>query len=323
MGNLCGKEQKEAPPKGERVNPAPVAARAAPAPAAAVGGSAPAPAPGAAAKAPKQKVAPATTTTTTTSTAGASSSSSSSSGPTTKSIKVDKELHKYIIGTKGATIKEIRDATGTTIDVGQDGGDNVSVSGPSERAVDDAIARIQDVTSQHKTQAQRDQEHKQMRDAHEAESQRTDAMYQKYQAEIDQYEKRRQDLSAEADKEYNAGNKDRARELREEAKKQLTLRDEAQTKASRAIFNDKNSKLDPFTVDLHGLQTKYALEFMDERMDSLRKQGNKGKQFTIITGAGNHSDENGPKIKPLIQKTLKERNIAFEEVNNGSITCTL
>eukprot|EP01132_Coremiostelium_polycephalum_P000807 gene807-1003_t len=249
---------------------------------------------------------------------------SKEAGKVVKTIEVEKELHKYVIGTKGVTIKEIKESTNTTIDIPQEESDTITVTGADEADVDRALEMIKKIKGEHKTQAQKEKEYQDMRDEHEKETQRTEALYQKYQAEVDKHAQKRSELFAEAEKEYEAGNKDRARELREEAKNQTTLMEEAQNKAAREIFNDKNSKLDKFTIDLHGLQTKNALELMEERMQELQKDSsNKGKTFTIITGAGNHSDENGPKIKPLIHNTFKEKGIEFQEVNNGSISCTL
>ncbi|EGG18224.1 small MutS related family protein [Cavenderia fasciculata] len=275
--------------------------------------------------------APTTTTTTTTSTAPVQqptahhtqdTGASSSSGQVTKTVVVDRELHKYIIGTKGATVKDIKDKTGATAIDLPDSGDKVSVSGTPD-ACDRAIAMINDIKGQHKTQSQKDQDHKDLKDEHEKESQRTDALYKKYQAEVDKLADERTKLNAEADAAFESGDKGKGHELKERAKQLTVQMEQANKKASREIFADKNKNLDKFTVDLHGLKTKDALELMDERMEELKKDSsNKGKSFTVITGAGNHSDENGPKIKPLIHKTFNDRGIKFEEVNNGSIQCT-
>jgi outer membrane biosynthesis protein TonB len=47
--------------------------------------------------------------------AAASSSSSSSSGAVEETLKVDKDLHCYIVGPKGATIKQLQADTGTLL----------------------------------------------------------------------------------------------------------------------------------------------------------------------------------------------------------------
>eukprot|EP01133_Synstelium_polycarpum_P015077 gene15077-17849_t len=151
-------------------------------------------------------------------------------------------------------------------------------------------------------------------------SQKINAVYKKSQAEVDAIATKRSQLFDQAEKEYNSGNKDRARELREQAKEQTSAMEAAQKKATRTIFNYTNEKLDKFTIDLHGLKAKDAIEMLDERLGELK--GQTGKQFTIITGAGNHSDDSGPKIKPLVHQTLKDRSIKYSEVNNGSIQIT-
>ncbi|KYQ89578.1 small MutS related (smr) family protein [Tieghemostelium lacteum] len=255
-----------------------------------------------------------TTTTTTTSTPSKEPFNGS------KTVQVHKELHKYIIGTKGATVKEIKETSGVTnVEVGVEGGDGVKVTGTEEQC-NRAIEIINNTVSQHKTTEQKDKEYKEMREEHEKESQRTGAMYKKYQDEVDSYAKKRQELNDQADKAYESGDKELAKELREQAKHQTQLMEETNKKASREIFADKNKNLDKFTVDLHGLKAKDALELMDERIEQLKKDSsNSGKPFVIIVGAGNHSDENGPKIKPLVYKSFNDRNIKFEEINNGSI----
>ncbi|KAF2072893.1 hypothetical protein CYY_005788 [Polysphondylium violaceum] len=321
MGNLIGKTKKG--------NKAPKAAKAPKASKASTPAPASAPAPAAQAKpqhidniaatstaaaAPatqnqKQSVAP----------ASAAPATTSSSKATTKTIDVDRELHKYVIGTKGVNVKQIKDSTNTEITIPTDS-DTITVTGENSNDVDRAIEMIKKIKSEHKTQAQKDQDHKNLVDEHEKESQRTEELYKKNQAEVDKIAQKRQQLFDQAEKEYAAGNKDKARELREEAKAQTALMEEAQKKAARAVFNDKNSKLDKFTIDLHGLQTKDAMELLEERMNSIKGSG---KLFTIITGAGNHSDKNGPKIKPLVHQSLKDKGISFEEVNNGSIQCTI
>ncbi|EGC30728.1 hypothetical protein DICPUDRAFT_41017 [Dictyostelium purpureum] len=159
-----------------------------------------------------------------------------------------------------------------------------------------------------------------MKEEHEKEHQRTEEMYQKNQAEVDKIAKERDELHKQADKAFEDGNKSLGFELREKAKAKTKELEQASKQASRAVFNAKNAKNDKYTVDLHGLHANDAIDLLKERMDEIK--GSK-KQFTIITGAGNHSDANGPKIKPMVHKLLKEQNITFEEVNNGSITCTI
>jgi hypothetical protein len=63
-----------------------------------------------------------------------------------------------------------------------------------------------------------------------------------------------------------------------------------------------------------------------ERMKAFVESSRKSKKLpkiTIITGAGNHSGEKGALIKPQTHAYLKEQNLVFQEVNNGSVSVDL
>lgn len=73
-------------------------------------------------------------------------------------------------------------------------------------------------------------------------------------------------------------------------------------------------------MDLHGLHVKDAIEILEERIQELRKKREK-QTLCVITGAGIHSDEKGPKIKPAVKEYLQTHSIKFEENDgNGSLT---
>lgn len=76
------------------------------------------------------------------------------------------------------------------------------------------------------------------------------------------------------------------------------------------------------TIDLHGLQIAPAIEFLEEKIEKLKSDGNHGP-LLVIYGAGNHSDKDGPKIKPAVRTWLDEHQYKWEEVNNGSVNVSL
>ena len=45
--------------------------------------------------------------------------------------------------------------------------------------------------------------------------------------------------------------------------------------------------------------------------------------FIVITGAGIHSDKSGAKIKPTVEKSLKDKRLTYTEQSNGSFSVTL
>ncbi|KAN0038855.1 hypothetical protein ACTA71_001047 [Dictyostelium dimigraforme] len=248
------------------------------------------------------------------------STSSSSSGGKSKTVNVEKELHKYIIGTKGSTIKQIKDDTNCDIEIPENG-ETITVRGPSDSDCQRAIDMINRIKGEHKTQSQKDKEYSNMKDDHEKEHQRTEELYKKGQEKVDRIAKERDDLHKQADKAFESGDKSLGHQLREQAKSKTQELEKASKDASRSVFLAKNAKNDKFTVDLHGLHANDAIELLVERLDEIKSS--KGREFTIITGAGNHSDANGPKIKPMVHKLMKEKGYTYSEVNNGSIVCTL
>jgi len=74
-------------------------------------------------------------------------------------------------------------------------------------------------------------------------------------------------------------------------------------------------------IDLHGQYSQFALEFVKQRIQLLKKKGI--KKLTIIHGAGVHSDKHGPKIKPLVIQHLKSQNILYDESNAGQVVVNL
>lgn len=81
-------------------------------------------------------------------------------------------------------------------------------------------------------------------------------------------------------------------------------------------------KGDPWTIDFHGLHVEPAIEFLKERIDTLKKLKKAG-ELMVITGAGIHSDVNGPKIKPAVATLLKEQKLTFtEHSSDGSFIVT-
>eukprot|EP01068_Selenidium_serpulae_P001514 Selendium_serpulae@DN1659_c0_g1_i1.p1 len=94
-------------------------------------------------------------------------------------------------------------------------------------------------------------------------------------------------------------------------------------KAAKEIFIFNNSKPENKSrtnpqIDLHGLYVKEAQLYLTQALNSFEKNG-KNKTLTIITGAGNHSHRNKPKIKPLTVEVLTKRGLSFVEKNVGTL----
>jgi DNA-nicking Smr family endonuclease len=47
------------------------------------------------------------------------------------------------------------------------------------------------------------------------------------------------------------------------------------------------------------------------------------KELSVITGAGNHSGKEGPKIKPAVEKYFQEHSMTYRHEKNGELVLTL
>ena len=101
------------------------------------------------------------------------------------------------------------------------------------------------------------------------------------------------------------------------------LRDEyekAGREAAETIFKIKNQGYGVNQMDLHGLFVEDAERFVLERLKKTREAiKNKVFALEIITGAGHHSENNTAKIKPAIEKILREQGFVFHEDETGGI----
>ena len=226
------------------------------------------------------------------------SKATSSTEKVTKVLKIAEEDQKYIVGPGGATVKAIREESGADV-VMSTNPDQVTISGPDDKSVKKAEKLVKAAIAK-------------VHDQHEA----TEGWYQKYQKEIDEHAKKRADYFEQAKKAHDAGNGALAKDLSEKGKSETILLEKAQEKAARAVFEKRNKNNGPDLIDLHGLQVEGALTIASEWLDKHKKAA-KGKEINIITGKGNHSDANGPKILPAIDKLLTERKLKHEAVPGG------
>lgn len=47
------------------------------------------------------------------------------------------------------------------------------------------------------------------------------------------------------------------------------------------------------------------------------------KELSVITGAGNHSGKEGPKIKPAVENFFEEKGLTYRHEKNGELVVTL
>jgi hypothetical protein len=123
---------------------------------------------------------------------------------------------------------------------------------------------------------------------------------------------RRHKLLEQSRAAWDRGEKARAKELSDEAKRAAAEADRLSMQAASRIFALKNdgSRVHPLECDLHGLQVVEALGFAKARLDADAASG--APSLVLIYGAGQHSAAGKQKLKPAILELLRERQLSFE-----------
>lgn len=119
-------------------------------------------------------------------------------------------------------------------------------------------------------------------------------------------------------KEFESGDKGKAKELSEEGKKHDEMMKKYNKEAADAFFAAHNKGRDQMTIDLHGLYVEEAMERLKARIEAIGRKGT----FVIIWGAGNHSEGGVRKIKPAVVDYLngEKFNFADDTPNHGCCT---
>ncbi len=207
---------------------------------------------------------------------------------TTVKVPVPKNLQGKVIGKGGATLQDIEsDYPGVNVTVPKrdDPSEFVTISGPPD-AVRHAQRRVMDICG----------------------------LLQDESAEA---RKKAQSLFDEADKLFDkmkkTKDKNEKNRLRNQAENIRNQAFDEQKKAAKKIFRAKNSGYGNDQMDLHGLQVKEALGFVEERLRVVDKDLRSGAlpTLTIITGAGHHSKNNKALIKPQVMELLKKKGYPF------------
>jgi len=94
---------------------------------------------------------------------------------------------------------------------------------------------------------------------------------------------------------------------------------EADWKAAKIIFEEKNKVQDEFSIDLHGLKVQEAITFLEERIEKQKKDGK--DHLIVIYGKGIHSEGNVRKIKPEVEKLLGNLKLKYESDNPNPGCC--
>lgn len=101
------------------------------------------------------------------------------------------------------------------------------------------------------------------------------------------------------------------------ASQQTQYYERANSLAATAFLDEHSERLKDFnTLDLHYLYVKEAIPmldiFLDRNINLLKHSKTKNSEcLQIITGRGNRSENNIPKIRPAVQARLRARNIRY------------
>lgn len=120
-------------------------------------------------------------------------------------------------------------------------------------------------------------------------------------------------------KEFESGDKAKAKQLSEEGKKHGVQMEQYNKQAADAFFAAHNQGRDDYTIDLHGLYVEEALERLNKRIDKIGKKGT----LVIIWGAGNHSEGGVRKIKPAVIEVLNKGGWKFDDDTPNHGCCTV
>eukprot|EP00184_Porphyridium_aerugineum_P008438 CAMPEP_0184691794 /NCGR_PEP_ID=MMETSP0313-20130426/527_1 /TAXON_ID=2792 /ORGANISM="Porphyridium aerugineum, Strain SAG 1380-2" /LENGTH=284 /DNA_ID=CAMNT_0027149559 /DNA_START=68 /DNA_END=922 /DNA_ORIENTATION=- len=222
-----------------------------------------------------------------------------------KELTIPSKFHGKIIGKQHATLNAIEQETGAKIVMPEkdSGSDKVLVMG-SEEAINDAVAKIATITD-------------------------LDLGVKKTPGELlrqraNEAGKKRAELSAKSQDAYKSGDGAAAKEFSNQAKQQEEIIHKLNKEAGETIFQEKNKGKSLYEIDLHGLYVEEALDQTEKRIGELEADGkNKGNSMKIITGRGNHSEDNVAKIRPAVLDMLKKKGYQVDESDPGSYTITL
>ncbi|KAI0370669.1 hypothetical protein BV20DRAFT_966157 [Pilatotrama ljubarskyi] len=104
---------------------------------------------------------------------------------------------------------------------------------------------------------------------------------------------------------YQLGNHGRARELSEAGNAARLEMERLNEEASEGIFKVNNINSQPGEVDLHGLYVGEAIRYADQAVQKAIARGD--SKIRLVVGKGLHSTAGMPKLKPAVEKYLREK----------------
>jgi len=128
------------------------------------------------------------------------------------------------------------------------------------------------------------------------------------------------DMAHEA---YGAGDGARAKQLSNEGHVHQKARDDINSQAADWIFHENNKNSPEGTVDLHGLYVEESIHYTEQAITDA--QTKRLPQLRVIVGKGIHSYQHVQKIKPAVEKIMRQYNLraALDPHNAGVLIVQL
>eukprot|EP01132_Coremiostelium_polycephalum_P004333 gene4333-5423_t len=87
-------------------------------------------------------------------------------------------------------------------------------------------------------------------------------------------------------------------------------------------MHTSNKNRDLNEIDLHGLFKDYAIQYLEERIETIHNMIRDDELDTpielyVITGMGNNSGEKGPVLKPAVEQYLIDHDYEYNEISKG------
>jgi rRNA processing protein Krr1/Pno1 len=218
-------------------------------------------------------------------------------------IKCAQKWISAVIGPNGSKINELKFMTGAEITIDRTTADPVTIritGDPKQvKAARQAVSAV-------------------IKDAENPDYE--GAAGKKFRQEADAHAHRAERLAKEKDALFDAGDKAGGRAKLEEVKAAQRSMHEANAKAAKAIFENRNKGKGKMYMDFHGLRKTEAIDLLTTRLAEL--SGANG-HLELVPGAGKHSGGGGAVLKPAVVSLLKEKGLKFEEKTAGSLLVKL
>lgn len=138
----------------------------------------------------------------------------------------------------------------------------------------------------------------------------TDGEYKRLRSEADRLYQKRNTLSQQSQQAYKQGDKGRAGELSQQAKKIAEEAEDNNRKAAEFVFRENNADSAEDEIDLHGLYVKEAEWILQRRLNAAISRNE--SHLKVIVGKGLHSSGGIAKLKPAIDELCDQLRLSHK-----------